>query len=51
MSFAEILRKAMDETNMSQAQLSKMTGIGESSISQYVSGELFVRISSTLIIE
>ncbi|MGG4238583.1 helix-turn-helix transcriptional regulator [Bacillus safensis] len=39
MSFAEILRKAMDETNMSQAELSKLTGIGKSSISQYVSGK------------
>ncbi|QCU21172.1 helix-turn-helix transcriptional regulator [Bacillus altitudinis] len=27
----------MDETNMSQAELSKLTGIGETSISQYVS--------------
>ncbi|MEK4788331.1 MULTISPECIES: helix-turn-helix domain-containing protein [Bacillus] len=39
MSFAEILRKAMDETNMTQAELSKLTGIGKSSISQYVSGK------------
>lgn len=29
----------MDETNMSQAELSKLTGIGKSSISQYVSGK------------
>ncbi|MFI8622970.1 helix-turn-helix domain-containing protein [Bacillus altitudinis] len=28
----------MDETNISQAELSKMTGIGKSLISKYLSG-------------
>ena len=37
--FSERLKKAMQELGLSQAQLSKMTGIGRSSISQYISGK------------
>lgn len=39
MSFAEKLKKLMFELNISQAQVSKLTGIGKSSISQYLSGK------------
>lgn len=39
MSFATNLKKAMEERNMSQAELSALTGIGKSSISQYLSGK------------
>ncbi|WP_242986499.1 helix-turn-helix domain-containing protein [Vallitalea guaymasensis] len=39
MSFAKNLKKAMDERNMSQVELSALTGIGKSSISQYLSGK------------
>ena len=39
MSFSEQLKKAMLERNMTQAELSALTGIGKSSISQYVSGK------------
>ena len=39
MSFAANLKKAMEERNMSQAELSALTGIGKSSISQYLSGK------------
>jgi len=39
MSFAANLKKAMDERNMSQTDLSALTGIGKSSISQYLSGK------------
>lgn len=39
MSFAEKLKKLMLELNISQAQVSKLTGIGKSSISQYLSGK------------
>lgn len=39
MSFAANLKKAMDERNMTQAELSALTGIGKSSISQYLSGK------------
>lgn len=39
MSFSEQLKKAMVERNMSQSELSALTGIGKSSISQYVSGK------------
>jgi len=38
-SFAEKLKKLMFELNISQAQVSKLTGIGKSSISQYLSGK------------
>lgn len=37
--FKDKLIKAMNDLNMTQAQLSKMTGIGKSSISQYLSGK------------
>lgn len=37
--FRDKLIKAMNDLNMTQAQLSKMTGIGKSSISQYLSGK------------
>ena len=39
MSFSEQLKKAMLERNMNQAELSALTGIGKSSISQYISGK------------
>ena len=39
MSFSEQLKKAMLERNMTQAELSALTGIGKSSISQYLSGK------------
>lgn len=39
MSFAENLKQLLQETSMTQAQLSAMTGIGRSSISQYLSGK------------
>lgn len=39
MSFSEQLKKAMLERNMTQAELSALTGIGKSSISQYISGK------------
>jgi transcriptional regulator with XRE-family HTH domain len=39
MSFSERLKKAMAERNISQAELSVLTGIGRSSISQYLSGK------------
>jgi transcriptional regulator with XRE-family HTH domain len=39
MSFSEQLKKAMAERNISQAELSVLTGIGKSSISQYLSGK------------
>lgn len=37
--FSEKLKKAMDERDMSQSQLSALSGIGKSSISQYLSGK------------
>jgi len=39
MSFSERLKKAMLERQMNQAELSALTGIGKSSISQYLSGK------------
>ena len=39
MKFAEQLKKAMAERNMSQSELSALSGIGKSSISQYLSGK------------
>ena len=39
MSFSERLKQAMLERQMNQAELSALTGIGKSSISQYVSGK------------
>jgi transcriptional regulator with XRE-family HTH domain len=39
MSFSEQLKKAMVERNITQAELSALTGIGKSSISQYISGK------------
>lgn len=39
MTFATNLKKAMDERNMTQTELSALTGIGKSSISQYLSGK------------
>ena len=38
MTFAEKLREVMKEQNLSQSDLSRLTGIGRSSISQYLSG-------------
>ena len=38
-TFSEILKKAMTERNMNQAELSVLSGIGKSSISQYLSGK------------
>ena len=39
MRFSQRLRQIMEELSLSQADLSKMTGIGKSSISQYISGK------------
>lgn len=39
MTFSEQLKKAMQDLNISQKQLVGMTGIGKSSISQYLSGK------------
>lgn len=39
MSFAEKLKVLMDELDLSQSKLSDLTGIGKSSISQYLSGK------------
>lgn len=39
MKFSEKLKQAMQDLNISQKQLVGMTGIGKSSISQYLSGK------------
>ena len=39
MSFAEKLKQLMDELKLSQTRLSEHTGIGKSSICQYLSGK------------
>ncbi len=39
MSFAKKLKKAMEDLKITQSQLSGMTGIGKSSISQYLSNK------------
>lgn len=39
MTFSEKLKKAMEDLNISQKQLVCMTGIGKSSISQYLNGK------------
>lgn len=39
MSFATNLKYAMDERKMTQTELAGLTGIGKSSISQYLSGK------------
>lgn len=39
MSFATNLKAAMEERRVSQSELSALTGIGKSSISQYLSGK------------
>lgn len=39
MNFGEKLKKAMQQLTISQSQLAGMTGIGKSSISQYLSGK------------
>jgi transcriptional regulator with XRE-family HTH domain len=39
MSFNEKLKQAMQKSGISQAQLATLTGIGKSSISQYISGK------------
>lgn len=39
MSFASNLKTAMDERRMTQSELSALSGIGKSSISQYLSGK------------
>lgn len=39
MTFGEKLKKAMQQLDINQAQLVGMTGIGKSSISQYLSGK------------
>lgn len=39
MNFADKLKKLMDDLSMSQVQLHTLTGIGKSSISQYLSGK------------
>ena len=37
--FSELLKQAMTERDMNQTQLSALSGIGKSSISQYLSGK------------
>ena len=39
MSFAKNLKSVMDEKNINQTDLSNLTGIGKSSLSQYLSGK------------
>ena len=39
MNFARTLQQAMDERNMNQSELAVLSGIGKSSISQYLSGK------------
>lgn len=39
MTFAEKLKKLMKELDLTQSKLSNLTGIGKSSISQYLSGK------------
>ena len=39
MTFAEKLKDLMQQQNLTQAQVKKLTGIGASSISQYLSGK------------
>ena len=39
MNFSEMLKKVMQDLNINQKQLSGLTGIGKSSISQYLSGK------------
>ena len=39
MSFAKNLKSVMDEKNINQTDLSDLTGIGKSSLSQYLSGK------------
>jgi Helix-turn-helix. len=39
MSFAKNLKSTMDEKNINQTDLSKLTGIGKPSLSQYLSGK------------
>lgn len=39
MTFSEKLKKLMDEAKLTQADVRKMTGIGASSLSQYISGK------------
>ena len=39
MSFAHNLKTIMQEQNLSQSDLSNLTGIGKSSLSQYLSGQ------------
>lgn len=39
MNFSQRLKKVMTERNITQAELSAMTGIGRSGISQYLSGK------------
>ena len=39
MNFSEKLKTLMQQQGLTQAQVKKLTGIGASSISQYVSGK------------
>ncbi|MFC4355343.1 helix-turn-helix domain-containing protein [Chryseomicrobium palamuruense] len=39
MNYAEQLKTAMESANMTQVELAALTGIGKSSISQYLSGK------------
>ena len=39
MTFAKNLKAVMDEQNLTQTELSRMTGIGTPSLSQYLSGK------------
>ncbi|MET3616767.1 repressor LexA [Peptoniphilus olsenii] len=47
MKFTNRLRYALDFRNMKQSELSKITGIGKSAISQYLSGEYEAKQENT----
>lgn len=44
MSFAKQLKQAMDERQMTQAELAARIGKGKSSVSQYLSGKVIPRV-------
>lgn len=48
--FAEKLKEVMDERHISQADLSRLTGIGRSRICQYLSGKFEPKVSSLVAI-
>lgn len=48
--FADGLRRIMSEKHVTQSELSKLTGIGKSSISQYLSGKVTPTIDRKAVI-